>query len=78
MWPGGRYCDEHIREKLDSESDRSFPSYRDPITTKENVTRLPSGVAIIPAGAQLLDSSFPTIRSQEAFDQYLQTGSDRQ
>lgn len=71
MWAGGYYCNECIRAKLDSENDWGWPEYRDPITTAENVTRLRDETVIIPAGAQPLKSRFPTIRSQEAFDEYV-------
>mgnify|MGYP000527065963 CR=1 FL=1 len=69
MWSGGRYCNDHIREKL--KKDRKLAEYRDAITTEENVTKLRGETAIIPAGAKPLDSTFPVVRTKGALDQAL-------
>lgn len=56
------YCDEHAREQLDEED-------RCPITRREDV----SDGYVLPAGIQPHDTSFPTIRTKDAFDTYLET-----
>ena len=75
MWSGGRYCDEHIREKLDKR--RRFGDHRDEITTSENVTTLgDSGTVVIPAGARPLDGAYPVVRTKEALDEHRQVAHD--
>lgn len=71
MFGGGNWCTEHIREKLDPED--NLPEYQDPVTTKENVTTLQNGSAVIPAGARPRGRAFPTIRTKEALDRYVNT-----
>lgn len=67
----GRYCNEHAREELPDD----LPEYKDAITTEENVTLLRGRTAIIPGGGvKPLGSTYPVIRSKEAFDQYMSEG----
>lgn len=65
----GRYCDDHARDELPDEA--SLPSYKNPITTKQNATMLRGRTVIIPGGGvKPLDSTYPVVRSKEAFDRY--------
>lgn len=71
----GRYCPKHARDELPNEA--SLPSYKDPITTDENVTLLRGRTAIIPGGGvKPLGSTYPVVRSKEAFDRYVGTNAD--
>lgn len=69
MWSKGRYCDEHIREKL-TERWR-FVEYRDEITTADTVTTIGNReTVVIPAGAKPIGQTYPVIRTKEALDEY--------
>ena len=71
----GRYCREHARDELPNED--SLPSYTDPITTNENVTLLRGRTAIIPGGGvKPLGSTYPVVRSKEAFDRHVHPDTD--
>lgn len=63
------YCDDHAREQLND----SDEFYGKPITRPEDV----SDGYVLPAGIQPLGSSFPTIRTKEAFDTYLESDGER-
>lgn len=63
------YCNDHAREQLKDSSE----FYGKPITRPEDV----SDGYVLPAGIQPLGSSFPTIRTKEAFDMYLESEGER-
>lgn len=62
------YCDEHAREQLKSDPE----AYVDPITWAEDV----GDVGVVSAGIRPREARFPTIRTKEAFDLYLESDGD--
>lgn len=68
---GGEYCVDCIRGQLDTRE--RFPDYRDEITTAENATTIGDHppVRVVPAGARPIGEVYPTIRTQEALDEWL-------
>lgn len=72
MWTGEALCFDHVSESLD-ERDR-LPSYRDEITTEENMTTIGSRrpeSRVVPAGAKPLAGPWACIRTVEALQEWL-------
>lgn len=69
MGAAGRYCDKHAKEELPPA--RKLDSYKDVVTTEDNVTLLGGNTAIIPGGGvKPIGERLPVIRSVEAFERY--------
>lgn len=60
-------CDVHARARLQPGVD--LPSYKDPVTTRDNVTKLNGTIEVLAkGGVKPIDEDYPVIRTREAFD----------